>query len=67
VPSEIVFSSGGSVKVTAELGDVRAAVGSAPVLETQRFAGFRGDEAVGGERVIVQVGAIAYAMEIAAP
>jgi hypothetical protein len=67
VPSEIFFSSGGSVKVTADLDDVRTAIGTAPALETQRFAGFRGDEVVGGERTIVQVDAIAYAMAIAAP
>ena len=67
MPSEIVFSSGGSVKVTAELGEVRDAFGSTAVLETQRFAGFRGDEAVGGEPTVVRIDAIAYAMEIAAP
>ncbi len=67
MPSEIVFSSGGSVKVTAQLDEVHAAFGTSAVLETQRFAGFRGDEAVGGERTVVQVDSIAYAMEITGP
>ncbi len=37
------------------------------VLDTTRFAGFRGEEAVGGERVLVSVAAVAYAKELAGP
>jgi hypothetical protein len=68
VPAEIVFSNGASVKVTAtvqEVADALAAGGA--TLDTARFAGFRGDEAVGAERVLVSIGAVAYAQEIAGP
>jgi hypothetical protein len=68
VPSELVFSNGASVKVIAsvqEVADALAAGGT--IFDTARFAGFRGDEAVEGERVLVSVSALAYAQEIAAP
>jgi hypothetical protein len=68
VPTEIVFSTGAAVKVTAsvqEIADAIAAGGA--TLDTARFAGFRGDEAVGGERVLLVVTAIAYAQEINQP
>ena len=42
------------------------AVGRA-TLDTARFAGFRGDEAVGAERVLVSIRTVAYAQEIAGP
>ncbi len=61
---EIVFATGTSVKVTARLEEVREAIASSVQLDTQRFAGFRGEEAVGAERVIVSGAAIAYAIEI---
>jgi hypothetical protein len=68
VPTEIVFSNGGSVKVTAAIEHVAQAVAvGRGTLDTTRFAGFRGDEAVGAERVVVSVGAIAYASEISGP
>ena len=37
------------------------------ILDTARFAGFRGDETVEAERVVVSVRAVAYAQEIAGP
>jgi hypothetical protein len=64
---EIVFATGASVKVIADLGEVRDAIAGRTAIETNRFAGFRGDEAVGGERVVVSSPAIAYVMEIAGP
>ncbi len=68
MPSEIVFATGASVKVIADVDEVGSMVSTgASVLDTQRFAGFRGDEAVGGERVVVALGAVAYAMAIAGP
>jgi hypothetical protein len=68
VPTEIVFSTGASVKVTATVEHVAQAVaGDGGTLDTTRFAGFRGDEAVGAERVVISVSAIAYASEIPAP
>jgi hypothetical protein len=68
VPTEIVFSNGASVKVMAAVQEVSDALrGEAPVLDTVRFAGFRGEEAVGGERVLVMVGAVAYAKDITGP
>ena len=68
VPTEIVFSSGASVKVTAEVQDVADALEAGRrTLDSARFAGFRGVEAVAGERVVVNVGAIAHALAIPAP
>jgi hypothetical protein len=68
VPAEIVFSSSASVKVIATVQEVRDAIAAGQtILDTTRFAGFRGEEAVGGERVLVTVGAIAYAQEIPGP
>ena len=66
--AEIVFSNGASVKVIAtvqEVADALAAGGA--TLDTARFAGFRGDEAVGAERVLVSIRTVAYAQEIAGP
>jgi hypothetical protein len=68
VPTEIVFSSGATVKVTASVQEVADAIeAGGSTFDTARFAGFRGDEAVGGERVLVVVAAIAYAQEIKQP
>jgi hypothetical protein len=68
VPTEIVFSNGASVKVTAAIEHVAQAVAAGGgTLDTTRFAGFRGDEEVGAERVVVSVDAIAYASEISGP
>ena len=64
---EIVFSTGMSVKVTAGLDEVRDAMAAGAQFDTQRFAGFRGKEAVGAERVIVSGAAIAYAIELPSP
>jgi len=67
MPTEIFFARGDSVKVTAELGEVVAAIQVGDVLDTARFSGFRGEEIVGAERTIVHVGAIAYATAIPGP
>ncbi len=68
MPTEIVFSSGASVKVMATVQEVSDALrGDGEVLDTARFAGFRGDDAVGGERVLVSVGAVAYAKALTGP
>jgi hypothetical protein len=63
-----VFATGASVKVIATVQEVADALGAEdPTLDTARFAGFRGEEAVGAERVLVSLGALAYALEIAGP
>ena len=68
MPTEIVFAAGATVKVMADSGDVaKALAADDTTLETNRFAGFRGDEAVGGEPVVVNVAAIAYAIAIKGP
>jgi hypothetical protein len=68
VPTEIVFSNGASVKVIATVQEVADSLaGGTALLDTQRFAGFRGDVAVAGERVVVSVPAIAHANDILAP
>jgi hypothetical protein len=54
------------VKVIAGIDEVRAMAGRVSV-ETNRFAGFRGEEAVGAERVIVSGTQIAYVTDIAGP
>ena len=65
MPTEIGLTGGGSVKVVAPLDDVVAAVQAGHgVVDTQRFAGFRGNEPVAGERVVVNVAAVAYAIDI---
>lgn len=65
VPTEIVFTAGATLKVMADASDVATALASGETtLDTARFAGFRGEEAVGGEPVVVNVSAIAYAMAI---
>lgn len=68
MPTEIVFTGGASVKVAAEVQQVADAIDSGRGrLDSLRFAGFRGTDAVTGERVVVSVAAIAYAQAIAAP
>jgi hypothetical protein len=68
VPTEIVFTNGASVKVISGIQDVSDALSaSSGTHDTARFAGFRGEEAVAGERVIVNVAAIAYAIDIPPP
>ena len=68
MPTEVAFSNGATVKVTAELQDVVDALEAGrTVLESNRFAGFRGDEAAAAERVVVSVPAIAYASAISGP
>src|SRR5437660_10856201 len=60
---EIMFATGTSVKVIAGIDEIRDAVAARVQIDTQRVAGFRGEEAVGAERVIVTGAAIAYAIE----
>lgn len=68
MPTEVVFSNGASVKVIAAMQEVVDALrAGAGTLDTARFAGFRGDEAVGGERVVVNVASVAYAQDITGP
>ena len=67
MPAEIVFANGGSVKVVATMQEVVDALRAGVELDTARFAGFRGAEAVGGERVLVNAALVAYAQEIAGP
>ncbi len=63
-----LLGGGGSVKVTAELQQISDAISAGQqAVDTTRFAGFRGDEAVSAERVVLSVDAIAYASAIAAP
>jgi hypothetical protein len=64
---EIMFATGTSVKVIAGIDEIRDAIAARVQLDTQRFAGFRGDDAVGAEHVIVSGAAIAYAIEIPGP
>ena len=56
-----------SVKVMSAIQEIASALTGGGTLETERFAGFRGDEAVAGERVVVNLGAVAYATEIREP
>jgi hypothetical protein len=52
----------------ADSRDVAAALASGDTtLDTTRFAGFRGEDAVGGEPVVINVAAIAYAIAISGP
>ncbi len=68
MPTELFFAGGASVKVLADVQAVHDALYEAEdVLDTQRFAGFRGNEAVGGGRVVVGLGSLAYAMAISGP
>ena len=65
MPSEIVFAAGASVKVIADIDAVVEALDDDELfLDTHRFAGFRGEEAVAGERVVVQLDAVAYVQAI---
>ena len=67
MPSEIFFAGGVSVKVMADVDAVTAALNEgATLIATQRFAGFRGDEAVPGQQIVVSVPVIAYAAAITA-
>jgi hypothetical protein len=68
MPTDIVFATGASVKVMSGIQDIGDALaGKRGTFETSRFAGFRGDEAVAGERVILNLEAIAYAIEVPGP
>jgi hypothetical protein len=68
VPTDIAFSTGASLKVIAEIQDVADALAAGDaILETARFAGFRGEEAVAGERVLVNMASVAYATAISGP
>jgi hypothetical protein len=66
--SEIVFAAGATLKVMADSTDVAAALASGDTtLDTRRFAGFRGEDEVGGEPIVINVAAIAYAIAISGP
>ncbi|MGO9961791.1 MAG: hypothetical protein ACLP50_38425 [Solirubrobacteraceae bacterium] len=66
--TDIVFLGGDSVKVSADLEVVAQALeNGGSTVKTNRFAGFRGDEEVAGEPLIVNVAAIAYAHAVTAP
>jgi hypothetical protein len=68
MPTELVFSTGASVKVTAGIQELADALAqNRDTFETSRFAGFRGEDAVAGERVVVNVAAVSYAIEIPGP
>jgi hypothetical protein len=68
VPTDIVFATGASVKVTSGIQDIGDALtGRRGTFETSRFAGYRGDETVAGERMILNLEAIAYAIEVPGP
>jgi hypothetical protein len=68
VPTELVFSSGATLKVVADLQDVADALESGrTLLDSSRFAGFRGDDVVSAERVVVNLAAVAHAGSITAP
>jgi hypothetical protein len=68
VPTELVFASGGTIKVVADLQAVADALESGrTLLDSNRFAGFRGDEVVAAERIVVNLVAIAHAVAISAP
>ena len=68
MPSEVVFATGASVKVTAGVDEIQQALSDgATTLDTARFAGFRDDEAVAGEKVVVHVPAISYVQAIVTP
>jgi len=54
--------------VIAGVDEIRQALSDgSPTLDTARFAGFRGDEAVAGEEIVVHVAAISYVQALAAP
>ena len=68
VATDIVFLGGDSVKVSAGLEVVAEALeNGGSTVKTYRFAGFRGDEEVVGEPLIVNVAAIAYAHAVTSP
>jgi hypothetical protein len=68
VPTELVFASGATIKVVADLQAVADALESGrTLLDSNRFAGFRGDEVVAAERIVVNLVAIAHAGAISAP
>jgi hypothetical protein len=68
MPSEVVFAADASVKVIAGLDEIRQALSDGQTtVVTARFAGFRGDEPVAGEEVVVHVAAISYAQALGAP
>jgi len=67
MPTSIHFGGGTELKVTAPFEEVAETLDRRGVATFQRFAGFRGDEAVGAERVAVRVDAVAYAQDVPAP
>ena len=68
MPTDIVFSTGASLKVISAFQDVADAMaGGGGTMDAARFAGFRGEEAVAGERVLVNLATIAYLTEIPGP
>ena len=68
MPTELFFSNGATVKVVADLQDVADALESGrTLLDSNRFAGFRGEDAVAAERVVVNLAAISHAGAIAVP
>jgi len=64
MPTELILNGGEHLQVTASFQDVRDAIASGRALDTQRFAGFRGEEVVAGEDVLVLTGALAAVVAI---
>jgi hypothetical protein len=63
----LILIGGSEVKVTADLEDIARFLREGAPGSFQRFAGFRGDQAVGAEPLIVRPEAVAYAMKVPTP
>ena len=67
MPSTLHFAAGAELKVTAELDELEGLLREGQPASLRRFAGFRGDEVVAAETVLVNMAQVAYAMAIANP
>ena len=67
MPTELILIGGEHLQVTASFQEVRDSIASGRAIDTKRFAGFRGEEVVAGEDVLVLTSALAAIVTITAP
>jgi hypothetical protein len=67
MPTSLFFTSGGELKVTADLDDLEQQLRDGGPARLYRFAGYRGNKAAAAEPVIVRMDQVAYAQAIPAP
>jgi len=67
MPTSLFFTTGGELKVTADLDELEPQLRDGAPARLHRFAGFRGTDPAAAEPVIVRMDHVAYAQAIPTP